>query len=303
MEDHYGSQGGRRIDDDHKLDWLTGQIFQAVMRPEMLPEVIDGLEAWIRSTSESGFPDLEVTLERELLSTRDSLGATEGPLDGNKSSWRRIIDLLLHYRSLREFSDPAASWAHTSHVFGIFLTQNGRIFDCAPLVRNFLKASKVLRIVGGQLCCASDSFQLRFNAAFCETVDTGRTTNILLHAQEKPEKRFSLTFTRMLQQPSPANGDAHADSPGVLCLVAPLDRRRVATARQLMDLFGLSGAEVRLARALCIGESVEEYALDQGLRLPTVRTQLRSVFSKTGTERQTALVRLIAGIPVVRDPA
>ena len=68
-----------------------------------------------------------------------------------------------------------------------------------------------------------------------------------------------------------------------------------------MDFFGLSGAEARLARAICHGDSVEEYARDQGLRLPTVRTQLSSIFNKTGTLRQAALVRLIAGIPVVRD--
>jgi DNA-binding CsgD family transcriptional regulator len=73
--------------------------------------------------------------------------------------------------------------------------------------------------------------------------------------------------------------------------------------RQLMDFFGLSAAEARLARAICHGDSVEEYATDQGLRLPTVRTQLSSIFHKTGTERQATLVRLIAGIPVVRDSA
>jgi len=68
-----------------------------------------------------------------------------------------------------------------------------------------------------------------------------------------------------------------------------------------MDFFGLSAAEARLARAICHGDSVEEYARDQGLCLSTVRTQLSSVFNKTGTERQAMLVRLIAGIPVVRD--
>ena len=87
----------------------------------------------------------------------------------------------------------------------------------------------------------------------------------------------------------------------VLCLVAPLDRRRFATVRQLMALFNLSAAEARLARALCHGDSLDEYATDQGLKLPTVKTQLRSVFAKTGTERQASLIRLLSGIPVVRD--
>ena len=62
-----------------------------------------------------------------------------------------------------------------------------------------------------------------------------------------------------------------------------------------------SAAEARLARALCHGDSLDEYATDQGLKLPTVKTQLRSVFAKTGTERQASLIRLLSGIPVVRD--
>jgi len=69
----------------------------------------------------------------------------------------------------------------------------------------------------------------------------------------------------------------------------------------VIDFFGLSRAEARLARAICHGDSVENYARDHDLRLPTVRTQLSSVFNKTGTDRQAELVRLVAGIPVVRE--
>ena len=181
------------------------------------------------------------------------------------------------------------------------MTQSGAVLDCDYRGESFLKAGTVLRMQEGQLCCTDAGFQPNFNSAFKETAGTGRTTNILVHAPEQADKRFSLTLTRMEGRPSAARGDGPADAADVLCLVAPLDGRRIATARQLMDFFGLSGAEARLARAICHGDSVEEYARDQGLRLPTVRTQLSSIFNKTGTERQATLVRLIAGIPVVRD--
>jgi len=87
----------------------------------------------------------------------------------------------------------------------------------------------------------------------------------------------------------------------VLCVLSRLDQRRFATVRQLMELFGLSAAEARLTRALCQGNSLEEYASDQGLKQPTVRTQLRSVLAKTGSGRQATLIRLVAGIPAIRD--
>ncbi len=293
----------------------------------MLPEVIVSLAAWLQPTSgtesadEGGVGDppsycplskngnLDKAPCRRMRQKNDLPEPAENPctvcalLDSNRPNWHRIINLFMHYRALREFADHAASWAHTSHVAAIVLSHNARILDCDQRGQSFLKTGNVMHILGGQLYCTDASFQPQFNSALKDTVGAGRTTNILLHPPEQPDKRFSLTLTRMPQRPSAVGAGESAKIAEILCLVAPLDGRRIATVRQLMDFFGLSAAEGRLARAICHGDSVEEYARDQGLRLPTVRTQLSSIFSKTGTKRQATLVRLIAGIPVVRDLA
>lgn len=313
------------IDETHELDRLAGQLFQGVLTPEMLPEVIASLAAWLQpplgtdSADEGGIGDppsycplskngnLKNAPCRRMRQVSDLPEPAEKPctvcalLDSNRPNWHRIIDLFVHCRALREFADHAASWAHTSHVAAIILAPNARVLDCDYRGESLLKAGNVMHMLGGQLYCTEVSCQPKFSSALKETAGTGQTTNILLYAPEQPEHRFSLTLTRMQQRPSAANDGGSARVSDVLCLVAPLDGRRIATARQLMDFFGLSAAEARLARAICHGNSVEEYARDQGLRLPTVRTQLSSIFSKTGTERQATLVRLIAGIPVVRD--
>ncbi len=105
----------------------------------------------------------------------------------------------------------------------------------------------------------------------------------------------------ILLQPNPRNTSiVPSETHPVVCFIFPLGRRRVASAQQLVSLFGLSPAEARLARALCHGETLEEYAEAQSVKLPTVKTQLRAVFVKTQTDRQVALVNLIAGIPPLR---
>ena len=126
-------------------------------------------------------------------------------------------------------------------------------------------------------------------------------SNLLVSAKDHPEQRFSLTLMRMPAKQSGISAGNNSKTPNILCLVAPLDKRRFATARQLMDLFGLTAAEARLARGLCQGDSLEEYTQDQGVCLTTVKTQLRAVLAKTGTERQGGLIRLIAAIPVIRE--
>lgn len=191
--------------------------------------------------------------------------------------------------------------AYASHVFVIVLTPQGRVLDCDRRGERFLRSGRVLHLCRGCLACTDASRQARLAAALHDAALAGRTSSVLLQAPEAPERRFSVTLTPLRCRLSTNASGALAESTDLLCLVAPLDHQRIATARQLMDLFGLSGAEARLARALCHGDSAESYASEQGLRLPTVRTQLSAVFKKTGTSRQAALVRLIAGIPVVRD--
>ncbi len=137
--------------------------------------------------------------------------------------------------------------------------------------------------------------------AIRETAHTGRVINLLLHPINYQQQRYSLALVRLNCQKQKLGSSNVAVVGDVLCLIAPLDRRRFATVRQLMDLFGLSAAEARLARAICHGDSLEEYASDLGLKMPTVKTQLRSIFTKTDTDRQAALVRLLSGIPVVRE--
>ncbi len=200
-----------------------------------------------------------------------------------------------------EFTDHAAGRAQCSHVAAIIVAPDGQVLDVDYRGESFLKTGQVLRTRARQLRCVDASRQAAFDAALMETARSGRNTNLLLHAPDAPDKRFCLTLTRMRH--TPADAARVAANPGgkVLCLVAPLDGRRIATAQQLMDLFRLSRAEARLARAIVHGDSVEDYARDQGLCLPTVRTQLSSIFNKTGTDRQATLVRLIADIPVVRD--
>lgn len=306
-----------------QLGFLADQLLKCALAPEKLPDVANLLAAWLGGTFAAA-PGDECTRSQMLPPAKLLAGelgrdagadqlvlpatlvasafAMPGPVAGDVSSCRRMVELLIKCRALNELSAHAINSAHCSHVAAIVLTQGGRVLDCDRRGSFFLRAGNVLRLVDGQLSCADAAAQARFASAFKETAEAGRTTNVLLHASGAPGERFCLTFTRTQGQLSDGSEGA-GQAADVLCLAASLDGRRVATVRQLMELFGLSAAEARLARSICHGESVEDYARDQGVRLPTVRTQLSSIFNKTGCRRQAGLVRLISSIPVVRDAA
>lgn len=57
--------------------------------------------------------------------------------------------------------------------------------------------------------------------------------------------------------------------------------------------FDFTEAQARLALFLAEGGTIAEYATAMGVKLSTVRTHLKSIFAKTGVNRQTELAILL----------
>jgi DNA-binding CsgD family transcriptional regulator len=74
-------------------------------------------------------------------------------------------------------------------------------------------------------------------------------------------------------------------------------RRSGDPAGILNELFGLTPSEARLAVLLVADCSVEEAADLLGITLTTARGVLKTIFAKTGTNRQASLVRLLLSGP------
>lgn len=84
-------------------------------------------------------------------------------------------------------------------------------------------------------------------------------------------------------------------------VVTPVGEVGPPDLKVICGLFDLTRAEARVAQEITIGRSVEEVAASMGTTLATVRTQLKSVYRKTGVNRQSQLVALLSGIrPITR---
>ncbi len=76
-------------------------------------------------------------------------------------------------------------------------------------------------------------------------------------------------------------------------LIAATGQQKQARSNWFADRYGLSAREARVAMHLAGGGSVADYARRYGLSEQTVRSQLKSVFAKTGVNRQSALAGLM----------
>ena len=101
-------------------------------------------------------------------------------------------------------------------------------------------------------------------------------------------------IAKMLQVPAAAK-DLFLGARALLAFF-PLEPKPRPDAPLLCKAFGLTPAEARLAAALANGTSLEAAADELHISRETTRTQLKMVFAKTDTHRQSQLVALLSRI-------
>jgi DNA-binding CsgD family transcriptional regulator len=76
------------------------------------------------------------------------------------------------------------------------------------------------------------------------------------------------------------------------------EKRRPPAATALATLYNLTRAEARLLDALLQGEQISEFAERVGISAHTARAQLKQLFAKTETNRQSDLMRQMYSDPI-----
>jgi DNA-binding CsgD family transcriptional regulator len=79
-----------------------------------------------------------------------------------------------------------------------------------------------------------------------------------------------------------------------LLICIDLNSPRPVQAELLQHVFGLTPCEAQLAKRLSTGSSLLQIATQQGVGVGTLRGQLKSIFIKTGTNRQHELVAILS---------
>jgi DNA-binding CsgD family transcriptional regulator len=146
----------------------------------------------------------------------------------------------------------------------------------------------------GKVILSSPAAQAIFHAAIksgrCGAV--ARSIPLPAHEEEGPAVLHLFPLRRAAQ-------DLFSSS-ALLIVLTRLTMGPLPEGSILEGLFDLTPAEAKLTAALCSGASLEGISADFGVSRETLRTQLKHVFSKTGTKRQADLVNLLSG---ARRPA
>lgn len=178
--------------------------------------------------------------------------------------------------------------------FGIvLLDQAGRILWTNLVADAVIAAGDGLSARGGFLLAADATGNARLQRLIGEAARTGLGHG--LHAGgalslARPSLKRPLA---LLVSPFRAERIVLGASPAAAVLISDPERKPLAPAEQLAELYGFTAREAALVSLLLEGLDLAETAERLAVSMNTVRTHLRQVFAKTNTHRQAELVSVL----------
>jgi len=180
-------------------------------------------------------------------------------------------------------------------VFG--LNRRGKVILSNKQAESIVRAGDAIHLSNGMLSSVLPEQSRRLQASLADAVAAGIGIGIsagtsLLIDRKSRENPLRVTVTPI-----------HSSLPGssaqlaALVFVSDPTSRPQSRAVTLRALYALTPAEARVADLLLQGREMQEVANGLGLTLETARFHTKRVLSKTGTRRQTELMRLMLSLP------
>lgn len=189
----------------------------------------------------------------------------------------------------------AAAAALPSHLAipALLVGANARVLFANLAAEALLDADGPLGIRSGRLEAVRDSDGHQLSRIIGVAATTGVGGEMVVHRQP------GQVSIRVLVAPAGSVATLYRVSPVPSALVLLQDGADdpTSSAGGLRRRFNLTNAEARLAEALLDGKRLADVAASRNVSVETVRTQLRSLFKKTGTKRQADLVRTFLARP------
>ncbi len=273
--------------DKHRFE--RSEFYNDWLRPQGVYDAIGGV---IRRSSNS------LTVMTVLRSERSGLVMREDQRLFKRlmPHVRRAIDIHRRLYGLQLERDGMLGALDALRVGLVLTDAAGRVIFANRVAEDVVRRGDALRLVRGQLraAAAADSEKLAdlIRGAARTALGVGVDAGGILALPAGTGAPVSV-----LVSPCPRLGLLE---PAVLIFISAPSRAAGIEGRHIARFYGLTPAETRLLRALVDGDRMAEYAEGAGITLNTAKTHLKQIFLKTGTRRQTDLVRLFASDPVLR---
>jgi DNA-binding CsgD family transcriptional regulator/PAS domain-containing protein len=207
---------------------------------------------------------------------------------------QRAIQLQNRIQGLERRGDAAADVLDQLRQGVVLLDAKGNVLLVNQAAKTILSGERALRLTCRGLVAAIPSENRRLSALIQGAIDTGCRLGLHSGGAMQISRYGSRRPLQVLVTPLRTKSIyLGKDVPVAAIFVSDPECTALCDPTFYAQLFGLTGAEARLAEILASGINLKDAADQLGLALSTLRSQLKSIFAKTNTNRQSELVRLL----------
>lgn len=268
-------------------EWLNSQLYKVCMAPAGLH---DSLGADMHVPGE-----LEARLR--IARTRGAKAFDAGDRNLIKIILPHLERAILIHARLNKIESERALYAGAVEqlsVGSIILDENARLLNCNTMARQLLDKNDGLQLVNNSLRLSSKDASLELQAVIADVLVNQRQGAAAVAGAMRVQRPSGLQDLGLVIRPVPINEWSEGESvPSVAVFISDPERASGAPIETITRLFGFTPSEANLAILLANGLSLDEASKQLSVSRNTARTHLRSIFAKTGVERQANLVRLI----------
>jgi DNA-binding CsgD family transcriptional regulator len=185
-----------------------------------------------------------------------------------------------------ELGRTAATAALERLDCALLLVDHRGVSAANPAAERILERGDGLRLRKGALACDDHRDSVALEDALRRAAEGEGSGMVLTISRRSGLRPFSVVVTPLLAAP-------WWSGPAAMVLVTDPEKAGPAPVEVLQRIYGLTRAEARTAVALVGADGAKDVAQRLGTSPTTVRTHLQRVFDKTGTHRQSELVRLV----------
>lgn len=211
---------------------------------------------------------------------------------------RRACELHKQLSQVTRMRDAGLHLLDSLAVGIVLLDSSGRAMFANRAARDVVKQADGLLLDASGKCSASfpgESGSLQ--NLIDQSVRTGKGESTGAGGTIRLSRTTSVRPLSVLVSPLPAAGMREkyqfSFTPVAILMVGDPDMAVETPEDVISNLYGLTKAEARLAAALVGGLSIDEYVKSRQISRNTVATHLKRILAKTGSRRQSDIVRMI----------
>jgi DNA-binding CsgD family transcriptional regulator len=229
----------------------------------------------------------------------------QGPMD---DGCNHVLNLLLpHIQKALEIRQVlgvtqqrlagAQAMSDASSTATFLLTRQGYVVHSNARADALVSNGSALSVLNGVLVATDRRSREALRTMLLESSSSSfkPATANLTHALSLPRDDGQKSL-QLLASPVPHSHRCRSGA-DILLLVTDPERSSTFPDTVLHALYRLTPAETEVANGLLMGYSLGEIASLRRVKLGTLRTQMKSLLSKTGTSRQSELMRLLMTLP------